>query len=86
MILPSKHINFYESILGLGGLILKLIENEPPLVFEHIWKRIDELNHNRKNNIYYSFDNVVLAIDFLYMIGAINLDKDNNIYKINAVS
>jgi hypothetical protein len=73
MILPSKHIRFSESLLGLGGIILNII-NEPKTIDE-IWFKFSEINNNKKIfPAYHNFDNVVLALDYLFLIGAISID------------
>lgn len=83
MILPSKHIRFSESLLGLGGVLLSFI-NEPISVDE-IWYKFSEINnHEKKLPAYHNFDNVVLALNYLFLIGAVSLDKNGKIY--NAIN
>ncbi|MBE8232130.1 MAG: hypothetical protein HAW67_00230 [Endozoicomonadaceae bacterium] len=69
MILPTKHIHFSQSLLGLGAYILSQLQSP---------KSIDELwaiyTADYKNNIYlakHSFDNLVMALIFLYNIGSV---------------
>lgn len=69
MILPTKHINFSQSLLGLGAYILTQL---------HSPKNIDELweayKVDYKNNIYlakHSFDNLVMTLIFLYSVGSV---------------
>jgi hypothetical protein len=83
MILPSKHIRFSESLLGLGGIILNFI-NEP-LTIDEIWYKYSKINNSKKEfPAYHNFDNVVLAIDYLYLIGVIELnDKGKICYATN---
>ncbi len=72
MILPNKIIALDKSILGIGAQILSFLDN--PLTVSALWdiskKRI-KLN---------SFQYFVLALSFLYLIGAIYF-KNNRIYK-----
>lgn len=78
MILPSKHIRFSESLMGLGGILLSFI-NEPKSVDE-IWFRYSEINNSkRKFPAYHNFDNVILALNYLYLIGAIQININGKI-------
>ena len=77
MILPTKHTNLSESILGLSGYLLSFLKQRPYSVDE-LW---DELKNAaaRDNSLYknHTFDNVVFAIDLL--IGAVNMDVNGKI-------
>jgi hypothetical protein len=80
MIVPTKHINFSQSLLGFGSYILKKIEVSKSI--DDIWK---EYQYDYKNNIYltkHTFDKLLLTITFLYSIGAIE-EKEGGIYKCN---
>lgn len=82
MILPSKHISLSESLLGLGGVLLQIIKNKP-CSLEFIWQEYSKINNNREVfPAYHSFDNVVLAIDLLFLIGAININSEGEIHSI----
>ncbi|CDS99070.1 ABC-three component system middle component 6 [Sphingobacterium sp. PM2-P1-29] len=81
MILPSKHLNFSASLLGLGSYILQRV-NDKPLSIDEIW---EQYNNDIKNGNYYvshSFDNFILAIIFLYGINTIK-EQSGMIYKCN---
>ena len=78
MLLPTKHINFSESLIGFGSYILGCL-SEP--------KTVDELGHqyNRDfaNKLYSakcSFDKLTLTIVFLYSIQAV-AEKEGVIIK-----
>lgn len=71
MILPAKHVRFSESLLGLGGLLLRHLEK--PATIEELWFWLDDVNKSEVLPTYHPFDNVVLALDFLYAMGLINL-------------
>lgn len=79
MILPSKHIKVSESLLGLGGYIMRALSNEPKTV-EDLWTTVEKLNQDRKFGAYHGFDNLVLALDFLFIIQAINITPEGFIY------
>ncbi len=73
MVMPSKHINFSQSLLGFGSYLLTKL-NEPKSV-DDLWK---EYQIDMKNEVYFanhSFDNLNLTLIFLYGINAI---KENN--------
>jgi hypothetical protein len=78
MILPSKHIRFSESLLGLGGVILRIIKE--PKTIDEIWFKFSEFNNDKKQfPAYHNFDNVILALNYLYIIGAVSIDKNGKI-------
>lgn len=78
MILPSKHIRFSESLLGLGCIILSIIKE--PKTIDEIWLTYSEININKKIlPAYHNFDNVVLSLNYLFIIGAISIDSNGKI-------
>ena len=72
--MPTKHIRFSESLLGLSGIILNILSE--PLTVDEIWYKYSEIN-NSKNKFpaYHNFDNLVLATNCLFLIGAIEIDS-----------
>ena len=79
MILPTKHTNLSESILGLSGYMLTFLKQRPCSVDE-LWDELEKpsaLDHHLYKN--HTFDNVVFAIDLLYMIGAVNMNENGKI-------
>jgi hypothetical protein len=78
MILPSKHIRFSESLLGLGGVILNIIKE--PKTIDEIWFKFSEFNNDKKIfPAYHNFDNVVLTLNYLFVVGAVSIDKNGKI-------
>ena len=78
LLLPHKHVRFCNSLIGLAGFVLRLL-NEPRTLDE-LWALID-----RDNSDWYSrppFEHVVLAVDILFAIGQIELVHDNRIRRI----
>lgn len=73
MLLPSKHVNFSESLLGFGSYILQLLDR--PISLDEIWKKyLSDFN----SGCYFAkqtFDNLVLTLIFLYSIHAIKEEK-----------
>ena len=84
MILPTKHIKLAESLIGLGAVLTQLI-GKTPLSVDELWFRFQKINNDRITlPAYHSFDNVVLALNCLYVMGVIEIDNKGNIY--NAIS
>lgn len=78
MLLPSKHISLPESIFVLGFYLLSLIDR--PMTLQEIWNMFSKVNHTPEYPAYHGFENVVLALDFLYCINAIEYDESGLIY------
>ena len=77
MILPSKHISFSQSLLGLGGFIVANLKE--PLTIDEIWQKYAKTSKKRFPG-YHSFDNLVLAIDLLYLMGNIKINEKGQLY------
>ncbi len=71
--MPSKHINFSQSLLGFGSyLLLKL---DKPMTVDELW---NDYQIDFQKEIYiakHSFDNLVLTSIFLFGINAIKFDN-----------
>ena len=80
MILPSKHINFSESLMGLGGALLRLLKK--PMSIDDLWMAYSKINNKSKFPSYHSFDNVVLALNYLFMINAVGINEEGSLFKI----
>lgn len=80
MIIPTKHSNLSESLLGFGSYILSHLES--PKSIEDIWKKYQDDYKNKLYSAKQSFDNLLLSIVFLYSIGAVN-EKDGVLMKCN---
>lgn len=80
MIMPTKHSNFSESLLGFGSYLLSCLKS--PESIDDLWK---QYQNDYNNKIYYakqSFDNLLLTIVFLHSIGAVN-EQEGVIIKCN---
>lgn len=80
MILPSKHIALSESIIGLAGYLLTLLKGGS-FSIDMIWNRLT----NPKDNVEacfarHSIDNVVLAIDLLFMMKVVDINDEGKIF------
>jgi|GEM_PF-828820 len=75
-ILPEKHVRTSESLVGLGALVLSLLDGKPKSL-DNLWR---DLKHDRVVNYRLhgsiTLDTVVLAVDFLFTIGAVRLTSE----------
>ena len=70
MLLPDKHITLAESILGLGAFVLRQLER--PKTVDQLFLRVSEAREDDSLPAFHDLDSLLLAIDFLYAVGAIN--------------
>lgn len=77
MILPTKHIRISESLLGLGGYLLTLLKR--PMSIDELWAEYEKSN-NKKFPAYHSFDNLILSLDLLYLMGIIEINEMGDLY------
>jgi len=69
MIMPAKHINFSESLLGFGSYILQTLTE--PKSTDELWQKYQQ---DLQDGLYFakhSFDNLIMTLLFLYSIDAI---------------
>ena len=67
MILPTKHISEEQSLLGVITIVLKYLER--PQTVTSLWEKL------RNEQVVGTFERFVLALDLLYIIGAVNLSQ-----------
>jgi hypothetical protein len=75
MLMPDKHIRWQESLLGFSSYILECLA--VPQSVDDLWERYQlDLEHGRyvANQ---SFGNLVLALDVLFAVGAIDISPDD---------
>jgi hypothetical protein len=77
MLLPDKHIKLAESLLGLGSFALQ--ELDTPKAIDVIWAELQEVTEANEFPAYHSFENLVLAIDFLFSIGAVRVETNGKL-------
>jgi len=66
MILPTKHINPSDSLLGIGALILERLKTTKTVT--QLWDEMRDMPQVA------AFDRLVLGLDLLYMMGLVELD------------
>ena len=81
MILPTKHIRISESLIGLGGYLLSILKK--PMTIDELWILYEKTN-NKRFPAYHTFDNVILSLDFLYLMGSVDINEMGELY--NAVN
>lgn len=74
MILPKKQMSLSESIFGFGAFLLKKIKS--PISVDDLWNYYKESYNNKQYSVKFSFDQFIVALDYLYMIGAIKETKN----------
>jgi hypothetical protein len=67
MILPTKHLPPRRSLIGIGGLLIQQIDR--PRTVTSLW------DASRLLPDVGSFERFVLALDFLFAIGAVSLKE-----------
>lgn len=77
MLMPKKHVRLSESILGLTGYILPYLKQKCSI--DYLWKEVKLAQKSNDLTTKHTFDNLVLSIDFLYILGAIRCDIDGGI-------
>ena len=79
MLLPNKHITLAQSIIGLGSFTLEALEK--PKTVDALWVEFQAVNNTARFPAYHTFENMMLAIDFLFAIGAIKEGQNGKISK-----
>ena len=75
-ILPEKHVRTSESLLGLGAVVLSSLHGGAKNL-DTLWADIKELDSvKRRVHGSVTLDRVVLAIDFLFAVGAVKVNRE----------
>jgi hypothetical protein len=74
MILPSKHLTQDRALLTVGSYVLKRLDR--PKTVSALWEelRLGDSSHSNMAS-HLTYDWFVLALDFLFAIGAIELNS-----------
>lgn len=67
MILPSKHISVGQTLIGVGAVVLRHVEQQQTIT--SLWDKV------RDDPSVGTFERFVLALDLLYIVGVIDLSK-----------
>ena len=66
-LLPNKHIPTNRSLVGIGALVLGRLER--PINVSRLWESVKDEREVA------SFGNFVLALDYLFALGAIDYER-----------
>jgi len=69
MILPTKHLSQERALLTVGGRLLKLLSQ--PMTVSSLWDQF--LKKQGENEVKLRYDQFVLTLDLLYLLGTIDL-------------
>lgn len=71
MILPSKHLPQERALLTIGAAILGHLSH--PVTVSALWEQMPRAAAHDKGLLPMRYDGFVLALDLLFLIGAIEL-------------
>lgn len=71
MILPSKHLSQDRALLTVGAAILRHLSH--PVTVSALWEQMPRAVIDQKASRSMHYDGFVLALDLLFLIGAIEL-------------
>ena len=84
MILPKKHLPIDESVFGFGAYLLQHLKK--PNTIDKLWEIYITDYKEAAYSAKFSFDQFVVAIDFLYAVGAVQLNgKGELMYETDKV-
>jgi hypothetical protein len=73
MILPKKHLTLDESYLGFGAFLLMSLNSGEDV--DSLWEKYISAFSSNKYSVKFSFDEFIIVVDFLFIIGAIRMEK-----------
>ena len=72
MILPSKHLSQDRALLTVGAHILQNLRQ--PTTVSALWEELPcQPKESKNETMFLSYDNFVLSLDLLFLLGAIEL-------------
>lgn len=77
--MPDKHIKFAESLIGLGSFVLETLDE--PKSIDALWDSFRQARLDKEYPSPHSFESLVLAVDVLFAIGAIESAKSGALIK-----
>lgn len=82
MLMPKKHINLSESLIGIGGMILTSLGKNIKMLDNIIIEVNQMIDDNKNKKIFNNSDGILLAIDYLYAIGVIDITEEGGIFNV----
>ena len=74
MILPKKQLSISESFFGFGAFLLERLKS--PISVDSLWEYYKKSYETKKYPVKFSFDQYIMALDYLYIIGAIRENEE----------
>jgi hypothetical protein len=74
MILPRKQLSVYESLFGFGAFLLAQLTDGKTV--EELWEYYKAAYSNKLYEVKFSFDQFIITLDYLFIIGAIRKDEE----------
>ncbi len=71
MILPSKHLSRNRALLTVGARVLQSLSQ--PKTISSVWEELSRGPDRRETSPTLRYDRFVLALDLLFLIGAIQM-------------
>ncbi|NLP13173.1 MAG: hypothetical protein GX383_01525 [Clostridium sp.] len=78
MIIPTKHTNFSQSLIGFGSYILSKLEKNKSV--DELWNEYLDDYENKRYPAKHNFDNLILTLLFLYTLGILE-ERDGSVIK-----
>ena len=69
MILPTKHVRTDRALIGVGGELLNLLRE--PMTVSRLWNEVRARRSVGSPNAPIDYGWFVLALDFLFIVGAV---------------
>jgi hypothetical protein len=80
--LPNNYVGLSESILGLSSVVGGIIKHKNHILsFDMLWKEFELVQQKNKAFTHHKASDVYLALNFLYMVGVVNI-KDGKLFII----
>ena len=73
MILPTKHVRPDRALIGVGGEVLNILHE--PTTMSHLWNEVRARRSVISPNSPINYNWFVLALDFLFIVGAIEVRR-----------
>lgn len=73
MILPSKHLSQNRALLTVGATILRQLSG--PTTVSTLWEQVSRSSSDESSSSPPRYDAFVLALDLLFLVGAIELSE-----------
>lgn len=81
MILPNKYINLSESLFGFAAYLTQFLNK--PINLDELWNVYQKQVKNGSYPVKNDFNELVLSIDLLYLMGLLSVNSDNELELMN---